>query len=88
MRQREGKEGGHRDDRGPEHRPCGGAAGGWLRPRELGLFSLKRRLWADFIAAFQHLKEACGKDGRDSLSGSVVIGRQVTVLNWKRVDLD
>jgi len=34
------------------------------RLRALGLFSLEnRRLWRDFIAAFQYLKRACKKAG-------------------------
>ncbi|GAB0186055.1 hypothetical protein GRJ2_001070800 [Grus japonensis] len=41
------------------------------RLRELGLFSLeKRRLWGDFIAAFQSLKRPTGKLEKDCLQCS------------------
>ncbi|GAB0181388.1 hypothetical protein GRJ2_000604100 [Grus japonensis] len=52
------------------------------RLRELGLFSLeKRRLQGDLIAAFQYINGPTGKLVRDCLSGSVVIGQGVMVLN-------
>ena len=46
---------------GLEHLPCED------RLRELGVFSLeKRRIWGDLLVAFQYLKGATGKMGRDS----------------------
>ena len=52
------------------------------RLRELGLFSLEKgRPQEDLTAACQCLKGAAGKLGRDSVSGGVVIGQGVMVLN-------
>ena len=71
-----GSRGGHEDDQRLDHIPCED------RLRELGLFSLeKRRLQGHLILAFQYLQGATGKMGSDSLSGSEVIGRGVTVSN-------
>lgn len=56
--------------------------------RELKLFSLKKgRLHKTLQWTFTTLREPTGKTGRDSVSGTVVIG-WVVVLNQKRADLD
>ena len=56
--------------------------------RELGLFSLKnRRLWGDFIAAFQYLKGACKKGG-DSLVSKACCDRTRSKLREGRFRLD
>jgi len=59
------------------------------RLRELGLFSLeKRRLQGDLIAAFQDLKGATGKLGRDFCIRACSNRVTEMALKWKRVDLD
>ena len=48
---------------------------------ELGLFSLqKKRIWGEFIVAFQYLTGAYKKDG-DFLPGSAETGQGAMVLN-------
>ena len=39
------------------------------------------------MVAFQYLKGAYRKAGRDFLKGHIVTGQGEMVLNWKRVDL-
>ena len=57
--------------------------------RELGLFSLeKRRLWGNFIAAFQYVKGAYKKMKSYFLHEQVVIGQGGMVLKKLRGDLD
>jgi len=48
--------------------------------RELGLFSLERRLQGDLTAAFQYTKGASKKD-RNFLPGPVMTGQEETDFN-------
>lgn len=58
------------------------------RLRELGWFGPeKRRLGADIVAAFQYMREAFKKCGRDFLPGPVVTGQGAMILNWKSIGL-
>lgn len=54
------------------------------------LFSLKRRIWEDFIGDFQYLQRDYRKRGRGGnfLSGSVLVRQGVMLLNLNKVDLD
>ena len=47
----------------------------------------KRRLRGDLIEAFQYLKGSYSKEGKDSLTQSVVIEQREMASSLKRVDL-
>lgn len=45
----------------------------------------KRKLWSDLTAAFQYFKGVQRKDGRNSLSMSVVKREGIMLLNYKKI---